>query len=149
MVRVSIYDEQNDFFISKSLIRDQTIAILENLKVFCDEIAVHFVTAKTISKLHKDFFNDPSITDCISFPVDEKNTPNSFLGEIFICPKVALSYAKKHKIAPKNEVSLYLIHGLLHLVGFDDQKKEDKRMMKKMEKRCMDLLKESNLLKDG
>lgn len=148
MVKISIYNEQNDFIISKSQIRKQASFILKNLEVVCDEMAVHFVTSETISKLHKDFFNDPSPTDCISFPIDEKNSPRCFLGEIFICPKTALSYAKKHKIRPENEVTLYLIHGILHLIGFDDQEKENKRLMKKMEKRCMDLLIESNLLKN-
>ncbi len=83
-------------------------------------------------RLHKQFFNDPAPTDCMTFPID-----CCYLGDIFISPQAALRYAPNQ---PYQETLLYLIHGLLHLLGYDDLKPTARRTMRKMEKKCMDHL---------
>jgi len=105
---------------------------------------IHFVDKARISELHKVFFNDPTPTDCISFPIDspnEKSGAHHTLGEIFICPEVAIEYARPKNKDPYAEITLYLIHGILHLAGYDDLKVEDRKKMRAMEKRCMQYLK--------
>lgn len=82
--------------------------------------------------LHQQFFNDPSPTDCISFPIDDK-----ILGDIFVCPKTAIDYAARIKKDPYPETALYIIHGILHLLGFDDLEAPKRRIMRKKEKQCM------------
>lgn len=67
------------------------------------------------------FFQDPTPTDCITFPFDQK-----FLGEIFVCPKVAKEYDPKK---PHLETTLYIIHGILHLLGFNDIEKKERAKM--------------------
>lgn len=125
--------------------RKEVIAIARSLCSFlsvqCDELAVYFVGEKKIAALHGQFFGDPTPTDCITFPLN-----TSYLGEIFICPKVALAYAKKHRLDPFEETILYLAHGLLHLIGYTDQDPKSKREMRKKEKSCMRHLKEQGLL---
>ena len=51
----------------------------------CDEVNIYFVDTQAISQLHKDFFNDPSPTDCIYFPIDDTIglIPYRLLGEVF------------------------------------------------------------------
>jgi probable rRNA maturation factor len=90
--------------------------VLKTYEANCEEVNVHLVSKKTITKLHEDFFQDPTPTDCITFPFAE----DSLLGEIFICPEVAIEYANKYKKDPHQETSLYIVHALLHLLGFDD-----------------------------
>ncbi len=145
MVKVSIYNNQKALKLSLPLVRKQVLAILKHEKIQCDEIAVNIVDAKTIADLHKKFFNDPSPTDCITFPIDDKEEPHCFLGEVFICPEQALSYCKGSK-DPYEETALYLVHSILHLSGYDDIKSEDKKIMKKKEKSCMKVLKDANLV---
>jgi probable rRNA maturation factor len=127
---------------------DLVSLVLQDLNVCSDEVILHFVTKRAIQKKHKDFFNDPTPTDCISFPIDPPllSTPESsqtrnkgyhVLGEIFICPKVALEYAKEHPIDPSEELARYIIHGLLHLVGYDDIKKAERLRMRRMENRLL------------
>jgi probable rRNA maturation factor len=141
-VKISIYNDQKDLKISKKHIKKQVRAIFESEKVSCQEIAINFVDKKTISKLHKKFFNDPSPTDCISFPIDKPFEKDCFLGEIFICPKVASEYLKED---PYGETTLYLIHAILHLLGYDDISKKDKIVMRKKEKSYINFLKERYL----
>ena len=63
--------------------------------VECDEVTIHFVDKEEITCLHNDHFQNPTPTDCISFPIDspeEKQSGYSILGEIFVCPEVAIEY---------------------------------------------------------
>lgn len=96
----------------------------------CDEVSVYLVSKRKIAKLHAVYFNDPTPTDCISFPLD-----SSFLGEVFVCPEVAVEYAKRHGLDPYQETTLYIIHGLLHLMGYDDIHSKDRQAMRRAERR--------------
>lgn len=114
--------------------------MLKELKVSTQEVILHFVTEKQISLIHKDFFNDPSPTDCITFPIDplrEEKTPDHLLGEAFICPKTALDYAKRHQLAPRAELFRYVVHCLLHLVGYNDLQPDERAKMKRKERFCL------------
>ncbi|MBX7065910.1 MAG: rRNA maturation RNase YbeY [Parachlamydiales bacterium] len=129
---ISVYNSQKDLPIRKDCAKVLVDAVLSFLNIPFEEIAIYFVTEKKICELHDEFFQDPSSTDCISFPLDEKH-----LGEIFVCPKVAIQYAEKRGIDPYRETALYVIHGILHLIGYDDLEKKAKEAMRKKEKSCM------------
>ena len=68
---------------------------------------------------------------------------SSYLGDIFVCPAAALRYDPKD---PYKETLLYLVHGVLHLLGYDDIEPAAKRKMRKMERKCMDHLKQLRLI---
>lgn len=98
----------------------------------CSEVSIYFVTKEAIGQIHRQFFQDPSPTDCISFPLS-----GDHLGEILVCPAMAIQYAKKRKLDPYKEASLYIVHGLLHLLGYDDLEEKTRRTMRKKEKSCI------------
>lgn len=75
------------------------------------EIEVTFVSDEAISKVHRDFLNDDSPTDVISFDH----------GEIFVSVDTALRQGAEHGEPIDRELCLYIIHGLLHLAGWDDR----------------------------
>ncbi len=129
---ISVYTQQKDLSIDKGSVRALVEATLTFLKIPFEEVSVYFVSSKRIAKLHERFFQDPTPTDCISFPIDENH-----LGEIFVCPAVAIDYAKKRRANPYRETALYIVHGLLHLIGYDDLEKKAKETMRKKEKSCM------------
>ncbi len=112
-----------------------------------DEVNLHFVTTCVISSLHEEYFSDPTTTDCISFPIDgpEKRDGHHVLGEVFVCPQTAIDYCKKHGGDPSQETTLYVVHGLLHLLGYDDLSEKEKRKMRTAEKRHMKNLIKKNL----
>ena len=112
--------------------------LLQKKSVECQEISIYFVSEKKITQLHADHFKDPTPTDCITFPLD-----NDFLGEIFVCPKAAILYNPKQ---PYQETTLYVIHGLLHLLGYDDISSKERARMRREEKKLMTLVKKSRCL---
>lgn len=114
-----------------------------------DEAAVHFIGQKAMKSLHGRFFNDFSLTDCISFPMMDATLSGKgyrFLGEVFVCPEVALAYARKTKGDPAFEITLYVVHGLLHLMGYDDIKEKDRMRMRAAEERQMRHLSRKRLI---
>lgn len=121
--------------------RKTILSLLEFLRISTDEITVHFVSEPKIAELHQQFFNDPTPTDCISFPIDlpkrKSHKEYHVLGEVFVCPAVAVQYAEKHNIDPQHELLRYVIHGILHLIGYDDIHPNQRRQMKRKERICL------------
>jgi probable rRNA maturation factor len=145
-MEISIEDTQSDLSIKPSQVKALVKAVLQFEGQTCDEVGIHFVNALRISELHAHYFDDPTLTDCISFPIDkDSNSPYRVLGEVFVCPKVAMEYAAAHAKDPYEEVTLYLVHGLLHLMGYDDIEDRDRRQMRAAEKRHMKNLQQLKL----
>lgn len=140
LFNISIDNRQRTMPISTPSIKKAVKLLCEAYSIFPKELTIHFVSEKTIAKLHKIYFNDGSVTDCITFPCDPPDENCEVLGEIFICPKVALSYAQKHGLDPQKELLLYLVHGFLHLMGFDDLTAKERRKMRIQEKKCLKIL---------
>lgn len=140
---IEIINDQKDLSIDTDSAKEILRYLLIQLKVRCDEISLHFVDKKTICELHDTFFQDPSPTDCITFPIDEQEDGSFYrvLGEVFVCPLVGIEYAQENDLDPYEEVCLYMIHGLLHLLGFDDIEEKDRLNMRKKEEWCMKKLK--------
>lgn len=135
---VNIFAKQKRYPVDEEHIRKLVEAFFCVYKLPHDEVSIHFVTKSQIAKLHDIYFDDPSITDCISFPIDSADDPGyKVLGEVFVCPAVAHEYASDHDTSYSDEVDLYVIHGLLHLIGFDDIAPADKKRMRREEKRFL------------
>ncbi len=115
--------------------------LLGELKFPSKEIVFHFVTQSKICRLHKEYFNDPSPTDCITFPLDSAHT----LGEAFICPKVAIEYARAHNLDTQQEIWRYIIHCLLHIQGYTDSSPSHRKTMKRKENHYLKKLRSKNL----
>lgn len=94
------------------------------------ELSIVFVTDDEIAQVHADFMNDPTPTDVITFPADEAMES---AGEIIVSVDHALSRSTELGIPFSRELSLYLIHGWLHLAGFDDRNDSDRQAMRQAE----------------
>ena len=95
------------------------------------DVSVVFVGPKKMRQINKKFLGHDYVTDVITFD------DGPFCAEIVICPQVALRQAKDYGVSVKREILLYLVHGLLHLAGYDDAKPED---FESMQARQEDLL---------
>jgi len=84
-----------------------------------DEVSCSIVDNREMSRVHGEFLGDPSTTDVITFPY----------GEIIVCAEVAKLEAGERGLPIEHELALYLIHGLLHLNGFDDRTPEARSRM--------------------
>ncbi len=145
-MKVNVYDHQRDISIKKRSIKPIVEDVLHEEGFSTNELSVTFVNTAEICELHAQFFNDPSPTDCITLPLDEPAEQLSgyhVLGEIFICPTAALDFPE-HSLS--EEITLYLVHGILHLIGYDDIKPKDVRQMRAAEKKHMQRLIAKKLL---
>lgn len=95
------------------------------------ELTVRFVDDDTSAALHGRYFDDPHPTDVMSFPDGSVNPENGrhLLGDLAIGQEVAARRAAARDCAIGDELLLYLVHGLLHLLGHDDIEPEDRSAM--------------------
>lgn len=100
------------------------------------ELSIAFVDKEYIAQLHDQFMGDPSPTDVITFPPDPDQ---DLAGEIIVCPQVAKEYAREQGLEFSDELALYLIHGYLHLCGFDDIEDSDRVLMRRAEQQALEI----------
>lgn len=98
---------------------------------FCAGIKV--CTDETMCALHEQYMDDPTTTDVMAFPSDE----DGYLGDVIVCESVAQREAEKRAHSKKEELQFYILHGLLHLLGYDDQSHEDKMRMLEIQKAAL------------
>jgi probable rRNA maturation factor len=84
-----------------------------------EEIEITLVNDTDIARVHADFLDDPTPTDVITF----------HHGEILISADTALRQGTEHGQTLDHEVALYLVHGLMHLAGWDDHEEEEAKEM--------------------
>ena len=101
------------------------------------ELSLAFLTDPALAALHANFLGDPTPTDVITF---EAQPGMGAAGEICVSADTARAFAKAKKLDFSRELTLYIVHGWLHLAGYDDLQPAKKRQMRAAEVRAMKLL---------
>ena len=101
------------------------------------ELSLAFLTDKALAKLHGDFLDDPTTTDVITF---EGQPALGVAGEVCVSADTAATFAKTHAKDFSEELTLYVVHGWLHLAGYDDLVPAKKRRMRAAESRALKIL---------
>ena len=96
-------------------------------------LAITFIGARRMCALNKRFLRQDRMTDVLSFRYDGEPV----VGEILIAPRAARAYAKRHGVAYAEELSRYVIHGLLHWLGHEDRTPKQQRRMRAREDRLL------------
>jgi probable rRNA maturation factor len=86
-------------------------------------VEITIVSDRVITKIHADFLNDPTPTDVITFAHSEE------VGEILIGAETVAAHAKRFYQSVDHEVARCALHGLLHLLGYDDMTPEEHTLM--------------------
>jgi probable rRNA maturation factor len=123
--------------VDESVIQRLVTYDLDQLHVHPDaELAILFVDESAIEQLHVQWMDEPGPTDVLSFPMDElrpgtedQPTPAGLLGDIVVCPQVAIVQAEAAGHSVMDELQLLITHGLLHLLGFDHAEPEEEKEM--------------------
>jgi rRNA maturation RNase YbeY len=119
------------------------------------ELAIHIVAAPEITRLNETFLHHKGSTDVITFDYSESvgrasrlslgkpaasagvarrdARPTMLHGEIFVCLDEALSQSRRFRATWQSELVRYVVHGVLHLLGYDDQGSRVRRRMKRAE----------------
>lgn len=146
-MEIDVLDEQQALKIDVSSVKKIAQAALDLEGVSCDEASIVFVNEEEMCRIHGERFNDPTLTDCMSFPVDDDDDDGyRVLGDVVVCPAVAIAYTAENGGNPMEETTLYVLHGLLHLMGYRDSTTEEQKEMRQAEQRHMAHLHALNLV---
>jgi len=108
-------------------------------------LSIAFLNKAEHSKIHGVFLQDYRPTDVITFPADLEN---EMVGEICVSVDQAIEEAQSRNLVFDKELSLYLIHGWLHLVGFDDRNDTDRKIMRREEANALTIIEKDGLWPD-
>lgn len=111
--------------------------VLEELRIHPQaELSIVLVDEATMADYHVRFMDLPGPTDVLSFPMDElrpprdgEDPPLGMLGDIVLCPTITAAQAADNHRSAEAEADYLLVHGLLHLLGYDHAELEERRVM--------------------
>jgi probable rRNA maturation factor len=137
-----IENRQRAIPLNTQLLRLLTKTLLEDLlKLENFDLATYIVRAPEMARLNETFLQHSGSTDVITFDYSEdsklesRNPKPALHGEIFICIDDAITQARQFRTSWQSELARYMIHGILHLRGFDDLRPAARRKMKREENR--------------
>jgi probable rRNA maturation factor len=139
MSKISIHSPQETVPIDKGRLREIVRTLLEGEEVKEYEISIALVDNPTIHRLNKRYLEHDEPTDVLSFPYSASNA-KKLEGELVIGVEIAQQQATERGHDVQAELALYLIHGLLHLCGFDDKSRDDEKAMRERERHYLSKL---------
>ena len=147
MANIDIFYKGRSYAINNKKISYISRKILRQLGYDCFDLSVGFVSIKRIRQLNKDFRDIDEPTDILAFPFGELDDPagnhSGLLGEVVICLAVARRNAIGIGQRLDREVCFLLVHGILHLAGFDHQTTVETERMFREQRRIMALIDEN------
>tara|TARA_B100000029_G_scaffold510391_1_gene601730 strand:- start:875 stop:1312 length:438 start_codon:yes stop_codon:yes gene_type:complete len=127
--------KEKQFFSSRNII-DICTEILGQYSINFYEINIIISYDEYVRKLKKDFFEIDVYTDVISFNLEDEGDPID--GEIYISWERVKENANTFEVSLNSELKRVIIHGILHLIGYDDGTKEEKQAMTDLENKFLD-----------
>jgi len=137
-MNLAIANRQRTKKINTRLLKQIAGELFAELKILDADLGIALVSAKEMATVNWQFLQHEGATDVITF--DHESTRTKLHGELFICVDVAVTQAKEFKSSWQSELVRYFVHGVLHLLGYDDLKPELRRKMKREENRLVRLL---------
>jgi probable rRNA maturation factor len=136
--------------------------IIDELSIAKSELGLHFVSAEEMARIHKQYMNIEGSTDVITFDHGEEGrtpraarssaarsgAPKSIHGEIFISVDDAIAQSREFDTTWQNELARYMVHGILHLLAYDDLDSKSRAKMKREENRLLRHLEKTFDLRD-
>jgi probable rRNA maturation factor len=101
---------------------------------------ISIVDAAAMRRLHKEWLDDESVTDVLTFDLRDRPLRGMVDGQISICESVARRQARALGVDWRDELLLYVIHGCLHLCGYDDRRPADARRMGRRQQELLEAL---------
>jgi probable rRNA maturation factor len=131
-VAVEISDAQAHLRIDPDAVATLVRTSLEAEGVTRASISIALVDDATIHALNRRHLDHDWPTDVISFILSEPDEP-ALSAELVVSVQMAVATAKLAGVAPWEELALYLVHGSLHLCGYDDQDDANRDVMRRRE----------------
>jgi probable rRNA maturation factor len=132
LLAITITNRQKSLRIDRKRMRRAIQTILRDADIAEAQISVAVVDDVTIAKLHERFLSDPDPTDVLSFLMER--SPKVLEGEVVVSADTAQAAAPRYGHTAEDELLLYVIHGTLHLVGYDDSTPRMRAVMQRKER---------------
>ena len=140
-----IWNRQRAVRVARGPLEEFFRRVLREMKLRDSDITICFVSDAEIARMNWAFRGKKGPTDVLSFPAGTEkkkktyteSTEKSYLGDIAIAPETARRYAKKNGRSLSNELRVLILHGVLHLLGYDHEtdRGEMDRIERKMRRR--------------
>lgn len=134
-MKLDVINLQKRYPIEKNKIKKLVRDVLKVEKKDKDdvELTIVFIDNKGIKEMNRNFLGHNYATDVLSFAYHEPSDENTITGEIIVSIEMAAQRSQKLGYSIEGEIALYMIHGLLHLFGYDDKQKRDAKKMHQRE----------------
>jgi probable rRNA maturation factor len=153
-----IVNQQHTRKINLPLLKQITTALLKELEIEKAEIGICLIGAAEMTRLNETFLKHQGSTDVMAFDYGDNDRVGSRLaiyrsplpadgahgvrrftlrGEILVCVDEAVLQARRFSTSWQSEIVRYIVHGVLHLLGFDDSSAGTRRKMKREENRLL------------
>lgn len=140
-MRINIQNLQDKITIKPKRIKELVLKSLSLVGIKKKKVNINicFLDDKEIKKLNQRFLAKNIPTDVIAFNLSSNK--KTILADIAISTETAIRNAKIFKTSPFYEIYLYIIHGLLHILGYDDRTKRQKKIIQRKTKYILNKLK--------
>ncbi len=144
---IEFANQQQSFaLIDEKRLREIMQRVLTEEKVVAAEISIALVDHAEMRALNKQYLNHDYNTDVLSFLLECHQVEDSsslrgcgkqIEGQLIVCTEMAIESAATFHWKPEDELTLYLVHGLLHLLGYDDLSETEQQLMRKREQQLL------------
>jgi probable rRNA maturation factor len=128
---VEVRNRQRLLRVDTRLLKELAVRALKLAGAADYHLSLVLVTDETMAALNRQYHHTTGTTDVLSFPYSDAE------GEVIISVERALSQAERFKSTPGHEMVLYLVHGILHLRGYDDATPRERASMRAAEARLL------------
>ena len=137
MAKIEITDLQDHVHLDKKIILQVIRRVMKEEGRTAKSLSIVLTDNRHIRDLNREYLGRDAATDVISFPLEDLDWPTALPtqangginGEIIASAELALHQAMVSRGDPHAELLLYLVHGLLHLIGYDDRTPQDAKRM--------------------
>ena len=131
-------DRRVDLRLLRRIIRRLLQGLLEQERF---DLGICLVSSREITRLNETFLHHKGRTDVITFDYSKPGgggcSSIELHGELFVCVEVAVEQAREFRTTWPSELMRYIIHGVLHLIGFHDSRPAERQRMKRQEARLL------------
>jgi probable rRNA maturation factor len=136
-IQIDILDKQRAVRVGAAWLERVVRRALAREGIDRAEISILLVGDRRMARLHEEWLGIPGPTDVITFDLAAGGPADGLHGDIAVSAETARRMARELGWAPRHEVAYYVVHGLLHLAGYDDLVPDARRAMRARERVVM------------
>jgi probable rRNA maturation factor len=135
MISIEIANQQEVMDVDEERLREAVAAILREERIKNAEISLALVDDRAMRELNKKYLRHDYATDVLSFVL--QRSPQRLEGQVVAGAETAVAQSRRYGWQPDDELLLYVIHGVLHLLGLDDAAPQEREEMRRREASCL------------